>query len=154
MVLSSVVISLAVTYIALYYVLHFQLVIFLPMFTVITLLAVGLDYDIFMVTRVREEVMRGRSDPDGIKTSIIENGGVIITLGSLLFATFGSLAFSGIGIMEEIGIGLAVGVLVDTFISWPFFVPAVMLYLRKYNWWPSKIGRGRRVVYRRLSRKS
>ncbi len=154
MVLSSVVISLAVTYIALYYVLHFPLVIFLPMFTVITLLAVGLDYDIFMVTRVREEVMRGRSDPDGIKTSIIENGGVIITLGSLLFATFGSLAFSGIGIMEEIGIGLAVGVLVDTFISWPFFVPAVMLYLRKYNWWPSKIGRGRRVVYRRLSRKS
>ncbi len=154
MVLSSVVISLAITYIALYYAMHLPLVIFLPMFTVITLLAVGLDYDIFMVTRVREEVMRGRNDQDGIKTSIIENGGVIITLGSLLFATFGSLAFSGIGIMEEIGIGLAVGVLVDTFISWPFFVPAVMLYLRKYNWWPSKIGRGRRVVYRRLSRKS
>jgi RND superfamily putative drug exporter len=153
MVLSSVVLSLAITYIALYYVLHMPIVIFLPMFTVITLLAVGLDYDIFMVTRVREEVVRGKSDQDGIVTSITENGGVIITLGSLLFATFGSLAFSGIGIMEEIGVGLAVGVLVDTFISWPFFVPAVMLYLRKYNWWPSKIGQGRHVVYRRLSGK-
>ena len=153
MVLSSVVLSLAMTYIALYYVFHMPLVIFLPMFTVITLLAVGLDYDIFMVTRVREEVVRGKSDQDGIVTSIIENGGVIITLGSLLFATFGSLAFSGIGIMEEIGVGLAVGVLVDTFISWPFFVPAVMLYLQKYNWWPSKIGQARHVVYRRLSGK-
>ncbi len=154
MVLSSVVISLAMTYIVLYYVLHYPLVIFLPMFTVITLLAVGLDYDIFMVTRVREEVMRGRSDQEGITVSIVENGGVIITLGSLLFATFGSLAFSGIGIMEEIGLGLAAGVLVDTFISWPFFVPAVMLYLRKYNWWPSKIGKNRHVVYRRLNRGS
>lgn len=151
MVLSSVVISLAITYIILYYVLHMPLVIFLPMFTVITLLAVGLDYDIFMVTRVREEVTHGKSDQEGITTSITENGGVIITLGSLLFATFGSLTFSGIGIMEEIGLGLALGVLVDTFISWPFFVPAVMLYLRKYNWWPSKIGKKRRVVYRRLS---
>jgi RND superfamily putative drug exporter len=150
MVLASVVIALAITYIALYYALHLPILIFLPMFTVITLLAVGLDYDIFMVTRVREEVIHGRSDRDGISTSIIENGGVIVTLGSLLFVTFASLIFSGLGIIQEIGLGLAVGVLIDTFVSWPFFVPAVMLYLRKYNWWPSRIGRPRRVVYRNL----
>ncbi|MBX8632425.1 MAG: MMPL family transporter [Thermoplasmata archaeon YP2-bin.285] len=150
MVLASVVVALAITYIALYYELHFPLLIFLPMFTVITLLAVGLDYDIFMVSRVREEVLKGKSDQEGISTSIIENGGVIITLGSLLFATFASLIFSGLGIIQEIGLGLAVGVLIDTFVSWPFFVPAVMLYLRRYNWWPSKIGTMRRIVYRRL----
>ena len=141
MVLASVAISLSLAYIALYYVFGMPIIIFLPMFTVITLLAVGLDYDIFMVARVREEVSKGRSDREGIQTSIKENGGVIITLGSLLFATFGSLAFSGIGIMEEIGVGLALGVLIDTFISWPFFVPAVMLYLEKFNWWPSKFRR-------------
>ena len=50
-----------------------------------------------------------------------------------------SLYFSGIGIIQEIGIGLGFGVLVDTFISWPFFVPSVMLLLKKYNWWPSRI---------------
>ncbi len=139
MVFASVIISLALAYLALHFYLGLPILIFLPMFTVITLLAVGLDYDIFMVARVREEVYKGNTDEEGIRTSITENGGVIITLGTLLFATFGSLAFSGIGIIQEIGIGLAFGVLIDTFVSWPFFVPSVMLYLHKYNWWPSKI---------------
>lgn len=62
-----------------------------------------------------------------------------MTLGSLLFATFGALYFSGIPIMQEIGVGLSLGVLVDTFVSWMFFVPSVMLFLDKYNWWPSKM---------------
>lgn len=141
MVFASVIVSLALAYIALHFYAGLPILIFLPMFTVITLLAVGLDYDIFMVARVREEVYKGRTDEEGIRTSIIENGGVIITLGTLLFATFGSLAFSGIGIIQEIGVGLGFGVLIDTFISWPFFVPAVMLYLQKYNWWPSKLSK-------------
>ncbi len=141
MVLASVIISLAITYLAVHYYAGLPILIFLPMFTVITLLAVGLDYDIFMVTRVREEAFKGKNDEDGVRVSLEENGGVIITLGLLLFATFGSLAFSGIGIIQEIGIGLALGVLVDTFVSWPFFVPAIMLYLKKYNWWPSKLRR-------------
>lgn len=139
MVIASVVIALSISYFILYYLEKLPLLIFLPMFVFITLLAVGLDYDIFMVSRVREEVLKGINDQEAIKTSVVENGGVIITLGSILFATFGSLYFSGIGIIQEIGIGLAFGVLVDTFISWPFFVPSVMLLLKKYNWWPSKI---------------
>jgi RND superfamily putative drug exporter len=102
---------------------------------------VGLDYDIFMITRVREEVMKGNTDSEGISRSIRENGGVIVTLGSLLFATFGALVFSSLAIMQEIGAGLALGVLVDTFVSWPFFVPSVMLILKRYNWWPSKIAK-------------
>ncbi|WP_075057426.1 MMPL family transporter [Thermogymnomonas acidicola] len=71
---------------------------------------------------------------------------MIATLGSLLFATFGSLYFSDIGIIQEIGIGLALGVLIDTFVSWPFFVPSVMLFLKKYNWWPSNIARLRERI--------
>lgn len=140
MVLASVIIALAITYVIIHEVYQLSLLIFLPMFTIITLLAVGLDYDIFMVSRVREEVIKGRTDQEGIKTSLIENGGVIITLGAVLFATFASLLFSGIGLIEEIGFGLALGVLIDTFVSWPLFVPAVMLFLRRYNWWPSKLG--------------
>ena len=139
MVLIAVVVALAATYIIINYILHYPLIIFLPIFVVITLLAVGLDYDIFMITRVREEMLKGESTEVAIKQTIQENGGVIITLGLLLFVTFISLSFTGIPIMYEIGMGLALGVLIDTFISWPFFVPVVMLYLHKYNWWPSKI---------------
>lgn len=141
MVLASVIFALAITYVLLNYVYQLSLLIFLPMFTIITLLAVGLDYDIFMVSRVREEVMKGNTDREGIIVSMTENGGVIITLGAVLFATFASLLFSGIGLIEEIGVGLALGVLIDTFISWPLFVPSVMLFLKKYNWWPSKLSK-------------
>ena len=141
MVLASVVISLVIAYAIDIFALSYPIIIFLPLFTVVTLLAVGLDYDIFMVARVREEVIKGKTDTDGIRTSITENGGVITTLGILLFVTFGSLVFSNVGIITEMGIGLALGVLVDTFVSWPFFVPSIMLYLEKYNWWPSKLSK-------------
>ena len=139
MVMAAVVASLTLTYIIFYYMLHMPLLIFLPLFVFITLLAVGLDYDIFMITRVQENIMKGMDNNNAIKDSIKETGGVIIVLGSLLFATFGALYFSGIGIMEEIGVGLALGVLIDTFVSWMFFVPVIMAIMNKYNWWPSKM---------------
>ncbi len=141
MVLASVMAGLSLIYLLIYYLYKLPIIIFMPMFTFVTLLAVGLDYDIFMITRAREGVIKGMNDEDAIKTSIVENGGIIITLGSLLFVTFGSLYFSGLQIIEEIGAGLAMGVLIDTFVSWLFFVPAVMLLMKKYNWWPSKIGK-------------
>jgi len=139
MVLASVIVGLMLIYWIVYYIYHLPIIIFMPMFTFVTLLAVGLDYDIFMITRAREGVMKGMTDEEAITTSIRENGGIIVTLGSLLFVTFGSLYFSDLQLIEEIGGGLAIGVLIDTFLSWPFFVPAVMLLMKKWNWWPSKI---------------
>ena len=141
MVMAAVMMALSITYIIFYYFLHLPVIIFLPLFVFITLLAVGLDYDIFMITKVQENIMKGMNNEEAIKNSIIENGGVIITLGLLLFATFGALYFSGLGIIEEIGVGLALGVLIDTFVSWMFFVPVIMAVMHKYNWWPSKIGK-------------
>ncbi|MCL4330319.1 MAG: MMPL family transporter [Candidatus Thermoplasmatota archaeon] len=143
MVIATVVMSLVFTYAFFYYLQHLPLLVFVPLFTFITLLAVGLDYDIFMITRAREEVMKGKDSREAIKTSISENGGVIITLGTILFVTFFALNFSGIAIIQEIGLGVAMGVLFDTLISWPFFVPAVMLYLERFNWWPSKMSKKR-----------
>lgn len=141
MVLGSVLFSLVITYGIFYYTFNMPIIIFLPLFVFITLLAVGLDYDIFMITRVREEVIKGRSDEEGIETSLKENGMVISVLGLILVSTFLSLYLSSIGIIQEMGVGLALGVLVDTFISWMFFIPTVMLILKSYNWWPSKIGK-------------
>ena len=140
MVIASVIMSLSISYILFHYIQHLPLIIFMPMFAFITLLAVGLDYDIFMISRVKEEVIKGKTEKEAIIISVKENGGVIVTLGAVLAVTFGSLYISTLGIIQEIGMSLAIGVLVDTFITWPFFVPAVMLMLKKYNWWPSKIG--------------
>ncbi len=139
MVLGSVTFALVIAYGLFYYIYQIPIIIFMPMFVVITLLAVGLDYDIFMVTRAREEVMKGNKDEDAIEKAIVENGGIIMVLGLILMSTFGSLYFSGMGIIQEIGVALALGVFIATFVSWMFFIPSVMLILKSYNWWPSKI---------------
>lgn len=141
MVIGIVIFSLVISYIIFYYTYHMPILLFMPMFVFITLLAVGLDYDIFMITRVREEVMKGRDDDEGIRTSLMENGSVIMVLGFILVATFLSLYFTSIAIIQEVGVGLALGVLADTLISWMIFIPSVMLIMKKYNWWPSKIGK-------------
>jgi RND superfamily putative drug exporter len=139
MVLGSVTFALVIAYGLFYYIYKIPIIIFMPMFVVITLLAVGLDYDIFMITRAREEVMKGNKDEDAIEKAIVENGGIIMVLGLILMSTFGSLYFSGMGIIQEIGVALAMGVFIATFVSWMFFIPSVMLILKSYNWWPSKI---------------
>lgn len=139
MVMAAVLASLSVTYVIFHYIQGFPVVIFMPVFVFITLLAVGLDYDIFMITRVREEVIKGSGLRDAVVTSVTENGSVIMLLGTLLFVTFAALYFSAIPLIQEIGIGVGLGVLIDTFISWPFFIPAIMRIIRKYNWWPSKL---------------
>jgi RND superfamily putative drug exporter len=139
MVMAVVLASLSVSYIIFHYLQGFPVVIFMPVFVFITLLAVGLDYDIFMITRVREEVMKGSGLRDAVVTSVTENGSVIMLLGTLLFVTFAALYFSAIPLVQEIGIGVGLGVLIDTFISWPFFIPAIMTIIKRYNWWPSKL---------------
>ncbi|MEM2268719.1 MAG: MMPL family transporter [Thermoplasmata archaeon] len=141
MVIGIVLFSLVISYLIFYYTFHMPILLFMPLFVFITLLAVGLDYDIFMITRVREEVINGKEDDEGIRTSLMENGTVIMVLGLILVSTFFSLYFTSIGIIQEVGVGLAMGVLADTLISWMIFIPAVMMIMKKYNWWPSKIGK-------------
>lgn len=139
MVLAAVLVSLSISYVIFHYIQGLPVVIFMPVFVFITLLAVGVDYDVFMITRVREEVMKGETLRDAIHTSVAENGGVIMLLGTLLFVTFAALYLSAIPLIQEIGIGVGLGVLIDTFISWPFFIPAIMVVMGKKNWWPSKM---------------
>jgi RND superfamily putative drug exporter len=141
MVIGIVLFSLVISYFIFYYTFHMPILLFMPLFVFITLLAVGLDYDIFMITRVREEVIKGGDDDNGIAVSMRENGSVIMILGFILISTFLSLYFTSIAIIQEVGVGLALGVLADTLISWMIFIPSVMLIMKKYNWWPSKIGK-------------
>ena len=139
MVLAAVLIALSISYVIFHYLQGLPVVVFMPVFVFITLLAVGVDYDVFMITRVREEVLKGSTLNDAVMTSVRENGGVIMLLGTLLFVTFAALYFSAIPLIQEIGIGVGLGVLIDTFVSWPLFIPAIMMFLGRKNWWPSKM---------------
>ncbi|HLI45572.1 MAG TPA: MMPL family transporter, partial [Geobacterales bacterium] len=113
-----------------------------PIFLAVTMLGVGVDYDIFLLTRVREEVVKGKSDEDAIKVSLEKIGTTIMFLGLLLSSTFLLLLIPRFPLLNEIGFAIGLSVLFDSFIIVQFFVPSIMLLAKKWNWWPSKLSRG------------
>lgn len=130
--------SLALVYALFYYTLTLPILNFVPLFVVITMLGVGIDYDIFLITRIREEVIAGKSDIEAIRIDISKTALTIVGLGLILASVFGSLLLTGIPIFEEIGTAVAVAVLFDTFVVIIIVVPVLMGVVQKLYWWPSK----------------
>ncbi|MGA2199337.1 MAG: MMPL family transporter [Nitrososphaerales archaeon] len=112
---------------------------FAPLFVVVTMLGVGIDYDIFFVTRIREEVLKGSPDEEAIKTALNKVWVTIFGLGLVLATVFTSLILPGIAMLGEIGFVVAAAILIDVGIVLLLFVPALMGLAEKFNWWPTKI---------------
>ncbi len=138
-ILCSVAFALALLSITFYYLLQTPVVSLAPLFVIVTMLGVGIDYDIFLVTRIREEAAAGMSDHDAIKTAVSKIWVTLLGLGLILSSVFASLAASGIGLLEEIGVSVASAIMVDVGLVILFFVPALMAIAQKYNWWPAKV---------------
>ena len=138
-ILCSVAFALGLLSILFYYVLQTPVVSLAPLFVVVTMLGVGVDYDIFLVTRIREEAMRGISDLNAIKTAMNKTWITLLGLGLILSSVFGSLAASGIGLLAEIGVSAASAIMVDVGVVIFLFVPSLMAIAQKYNWWPGKV---------------
>jgi putative drug exporter of the RND superfamily len=145
-ILCSVAFSMALLVLVYSYAQGLPILDFAPLFVVVTMLGVGIDYDIFFVTRIREEVLNGSTDRDAIKTALDKVWVTIFGLGLVLATVFISLIFTRIPLLGEIGFVVAAAVLVDVGIVILFFVPALMGLAEKFNWWPSKIAkRGRKT---------
>ena len=140
-ILCSVAFALALLSIAFYYLLQTPVVSLAPLFVIVTMLGVGIDYDIFLVTRIREEAAAGMSDRDAIKTAVSKIWVTLVGLGLILSSVFASLAASGIGLLEEIGVSVASAIMVDVGLVILFFVPALMAIAQRFNWWPAKLRR-------------
>ncbi|MDG6922331.1 MAG: MMPL family transporter, partial [Nitrososphaerota archaeon] len=140
-ILCSVVLSLPILSILFYHLLNLPILDFAPLFVVVTMLGVGVDYDIFFVTRIREEVLTGETDTEAITTAVEKVWVTILGLGLVLVAVFSSLLITGIAILGEIGAAVAAAILLDVVVIILFFVPALMGLAQRFNWWPSKIGR-------------
>jgi putative drug exporter of the RND superfamily len=102
--------------------------------------ALGIDYNIFLATRIREEA--GKSGTrQGALTGLAATGGVITSAGLVLagtFAVFGSLPMVG---FAEIGFAVAVGVLLDTFVVRSMLVTSLFLDVGQRMWWPGPLSR-------------
>jgi RND superfamily putative drug exporter len=140
-ILCSVVFSLAILSIVFYYSLNLPILNFAPLFVVVTMLGVGIDYDIFFVTRIREEVLNGKSDTEAIVTAVDKVWVTILGLGLVLSTVFASLLITGIAILQEIALAVAAAILVDVLVVILFFVPSLMGLAQRLNWWPTKIKR-------------
>ncbi|TDW29660.1 MMPL family transporter [Cryobacterium psychrophilum] len=111
-----------------------------PLFGFVFLVALGVDYNIFLMTRVREETMRMGTRP-GILRGLAMTGSVITSAGVVLAATFAALAVIPILFLVQIAFIVAFGVLLDTVIVRSLLVPAVSYDIGRAIWWPSKLGR-------------
>lgn len=109
-----------------------------PLFAFIFLVALGIDYNIFLMTRVREESLKIGTRA-GIIKGLTVTGGVITSAGIVLAATFGVLGILPLVFLAELGFAVAFGVLLDTIIVRSLLVPALVRVIGPKIWWPSKL---------------
>jgi RND superfamily putative drug exporter len=112
-----------------------------PLFAFVFLVALGIDYNIFLMTRVREETAT-KGTRRGSLIALSSTGGVITSAGIVLAATFGMLATMPLTFTLQLGTTVALGVLLDTMIVRSVLVTALNLDLGAKIWWPSKLDRG------------
>ncbi len=117
----------------------------LPLFAFVFLVALGVDYNIFLLARAREETLE-HGTREGMLRALAVTGGVITSAGIVLAGTFSVLALLPLVFLTELGFVVAFGVLLDTFLVRSVLVPALVLEIGPKIWWPSALaehdGRG------------
>ncbi len=105
--------------------------------TFLVLVAVGADYNLLLISRIRDEAR------NGVRTAVIRTisatGGVITSAGLIFAASMFGMVFSSISAAVQIGFIIGVGLLLDTFLVRTVTVPAIATLLGNKNWWPSKL---------------
>jgi RND superfamily putative drug exporter len=117
----------------------------LPIFAFIFLVALGVDYTIFLMSRVREEA-RKHGTREGVLRALAATGPVITSAGLVLAGTFSVLMTLPVTFAFNIGFMVAVGILLDTFIVRTIMLPAAVALIGDRIWWPSDPGGGLKVL--------
>jgi RND superfamily putative drug exporter len=112
-----------------------------PLYAFIFLVALGVDYNIFLMARVREEA-RTTATPEAMVKGLSLTGGVITSAGVVLAGTFSVLAVLPLVALTQLGITVAFGVLLDALVVRSILVPALTFELGERVWWPSALSRG------------
>jgi RND superfamily putative drug exporter len=118
-----------------------------PLFVFVFLVALGIDYNIFLMTRVREETAR-HGARHGAITGLAATGGVITSAGFVLAGTFAALSTISFTALTELGFAVAFGILLDTIIVRSILVTALNLDLGRWMWWPSRLARQGAATHR------
>ncbi|MFF9043010.1 MMPL family transporter [Streptomyces parvulus] len=116
----------------------------LGLLSFVFLVALGVDYGIFLMHRMREESLRGAEPAEAALSALRTTGGVIASAGLVLAATFAVLTSMPMVQLVELGFVIAVGVLLDTFLVRTYLVTSASVALRRRVWWPGRLSRAPR----------
>jgi len=147
-VLMSIIWTLALTEVVFKGLYNYDLLIITPLFLFVTLLGLGMDYNIFILTRVREESRRDSNRNEAVIRAIENTGGVISAAAVILAGSLGALMLSGDLLLKQIGFAFSFSILVDALFVRTYLVPAVMSFLGKWNWYnPVSVLKRSRELY-------
>ncbi|MFD5797975.1 MMPL family transporter [Streptomyces diastatochromogenes] len=121
----------------------------LGLLSFVFLVALGVDYGIFLMHRMREESLKGAEPAQAALTALRTTGGVIASAGLVLAATFAVLTNMGLVPLVELGFVIAVGVLLDTFLVRTYLVTSASVALGRWVWWPGRLSRTPEVPSKR-----
>jgi RND superfamily putative drug exporter len=152
-VLMSIVWTLAATIIVFQSAFSYGMLFMTPLILFVLLLGLGMDYNIFILTRIREETAKGQNQDDAIVHGIQETGGIITAAAVILAGSLGTLMISSNLMMREMGFAFAFSILIDALVVRTYIVPAVMSAFGKWNWY-NPIKRLRRVKDEDLKKSS
>gem|GEM_PF-6177467 len=107
----------------------------LPIMLFCALMGTGVDYDIFLVSRVREEKLKGMTDRAAIVKAVKSTGTIIAICALIMGGAFSTLMLSKMEMMQQMGFVLFFGILLNATVMLLFVVPAIMSLMKKYNWW-------------------
>lgn len=113
-----------------------------PLFIFAMVFGLSMDYEVFLVARVREAHLMGLSDRDAIVHALSSTGGVITSAAAVMITVFALLMFSHVELIKALGLGLTVAVLLDATLVRLVLVPSLILLAGRWNWWlPGRAGR-------------
>jgi uncharacterized membrane protein YdfJ with MMPL/SSD domain len=110
----------------------------IPLFLFATLLGLSMDYEVFMVSRMREAHDAGQSNADAVALGLERTGRVVTAAAAIMIAAFSGFAAGRIEGLRQFGFGLAVGVAIDATLVRAILVPSLMTVLGRWNWWRPK----------------
>ncbi|MDQ3236843.1 MAG: MMPL family transporter [Actinomycetota bacterium] len=108
----------------------------LPILMFCTVFGVSMDYEVFLLSRIREAYENGDSNTASVAKGLVATAGIITSAAAIIIVVTGAFSFTGIIITKAVGLGLAVAVFVDATIIRVLLVPATMRILGDWNWWP------------------
>jgi RND superfamily putative drug exporter len=108
---------------------------FLPVMLFAILFGLSMDYEVFLISRIREEYLKSGDNATAVRQGLAATGKTITAAALIMILVFGSFILGGERVIKEFGLGLAGGILVDAFIIRMVVVPSLMHLFGKANWW-------------------